>query len=248
MGTFLVLAFLFFLGSLIGWVLELFYRRIVGKKWINPGFLKGPYLPIYGLGLVFMFVVCAIDFSFVGNAVLEHIIKLIVMGAVMTLIEFIGGLIFIKGMNIKLWDYSMRKGNIMGIICPTFSIIWTAIGALYFYVLHPYVIGYVTWFVNNIEFSFVVGAFFGLFIADLVTTLNLSIKIAQYAKELDLVVKYENFKADIKERTLELKQKYGFKQFLNPIHGDIREHLRKYDERRKSKINELKNKINKNKK
>lgn len=49
----LALAFLFFIGSCFGWVLELLYRNLTHrhKKWINPGFCTGPYLPIYGFGL-----------------------------------------------------------------------------------------------------------------------------------------------------------------------------------------------------
>ena len=39
--------FIFYIGSTCGWILELFFRRIVHGKWVNPGFLIGPYLPIY---------------------------------------------------------------------------------------------------------------------------------------------------------------------------------------------------------
>ena len=40
MNVFLTLAFLFFIGSVIGWGLELFFRRIISKgELINPGFL-----------------------------------------------------------------------------------------------------------------------------------------------------------------------------------------------------------------
>lgn len=53
MNVFLTLAFLFFIGSIVGWILELFYRRIVSNgKWINPGFLVGPYLPLYGFRIM----------------------------------------------------------------------------------------------------------------------------------------------------------------------------------------------------
>ena len=51
MQLFLYFVFIFFIGSTLGYVLELFYRRIAGGKWVNPGFLIGPYLPIYGFGL-----------------------------------------------------------------------------------------------------------------------------------------------------------------------------------------------------
>ena len=48
MNYFLRFIFIFFIGCIFGWILEVFYRRIEAKKWINPGFLTGPYLPIYG--------------------------------------------------------------------------------------------------------------------------------------------------------------------------------------------------------
>ena len=53
----LFLQFIFFVGCTLGWILELFFRRIVHGKWVNPGFLVGPYLPIYGFGLVILTVI-----------------------------------------------------------------------------------------------------------------------------------------------------------------------------------------------
>ena len=53
MSYILILAFLFFAGCLIGWGIEVIFRRFEpsnkARKWINPGFLIGPYLPLYGL-------------------------------------------------------------------------------------------------------------------------------------------------------------------------------------------------------
>ena len=53
MSIFLTLAFLFFIGAILGWGLEVFYRRFFSKanperRWINPGFCTGPWLPLYG--------------------------------------------------------------------------------------------------------------------------------------------------------------------------------------------------------
>lgn len=61
MNMFLTLAYLFFIGSTLGWVAELLYRRFLSganpeRKWINPGFCVGPYgqyilgKPANGLG------------------------------------------------------------------------------------------------------------------------------------------------------------------------------------------------------
>ena len=53
MNLFLTLAFLFFIGAITGWVIEVLFRRFLSsanpeRKWINPGFCTGPYLPLYG--------------------------------------------------------------------------------------------------------------------------------------------------------------------------------------------------------
>ena len=65
MNMFLTLAYLFFIGSTLGWVAELLYRRFLSganpeRKWINPGFCVGPYVPLYGFGLCILFVLAAI--------------------------------------------------------------------------------------------------------------------------------------------------------------------------------------------
>ena len=130
MSEILVFAFLFFIGSCLGWCMEVVFRRFFSKsnperKWINPGFLTGPYLPIYGFGLWGMYFVSMLSsVNMTGNEAADAVIILVTMAVVMTLIEYIAGLIFIKGMNLKLWDYTEMKGNIQGIICPQFSVIW----------------------------------------------------------------------------------------------------------------------------
>lgn len=42
MNLILNFIFIFYIGSTIGWVVELIFRRIVHGKWVNPGFLIGP--------------------------------------------------------------------------------------------------------------------------------------------------------------------------------------------------------------
>ena len=71
MEFFLTLTFLFAVGALCGWVIELFFRRLNSKKWINPGFLHGPYLPLYGFGLVFP-VYRSTEFLLYGFAMRLH--------------------------------------------------------------------------------------------------------------------------------------------------------------------------------
>ena len=62
----LALAFLFYWGAIEGWVIEFLFRNLIshkgprGKYFINPGFCKGPWLPIYGIGLAVMFLISAL--------------------------------------------------------------------------------------------------------------------------------------------------------------------------------------------
>ena len=44
--------------------------------------------------------------------------------AVITLIEFVFGVIFNLVLKKRVWDYSDRPFNILGQICPLFSVVW----------------------------------------------------------------------------------------------------------------------------
>lgn len=199
MTKLLTLCFLFFVGSCIGWCIEVVFRRIfTAKKWINPGFLTGPYLPLYGFGVVGMYLICLIPID-TGMPWLNAIITIAIAGVVMTVIEYLAGLIFIKGMRVKLWDYSDRWGNIQGIICPLFSLIWLAVAALYYFVIDPFVIQWVEWFVSNMPFAFVVGYFFGVFTIDFAHSIHLTVKLRKFAADHNVVVRYEKVKESVKE-------------------------------------------------
>ena len=82
MEIFLILTFLFAVGALCGWVLELFFRRFNSKKWINPGFLHGPYLPLYGFGLALLFLIARIPLGGISAVWLRYVVLLAVICAV----------------------------------------------------------------------------------------------------------------------------------------------------------------------
>ncbi len=206
----LVVAFLFFVGSVFGWCLEVLFRRFfTAKKWINPGFLTGPYLPLYGFGVAGLFGISRIPMD-TGYAWLDAVLIILIMGVAMTLIEYIAGLIFIKGMKIKLWDYSNRWGNIQGIICPLFSLFWLLVSAFFYFVIDEPVIEAVRWFVHHIEFAFVVGIFFGVFFVDLGHSLHLAARMKKFACEHGIVVHYEKLKETLREKREAAKEKVGF--------------------------------------
>lgn len=205
MSLFLAFCFLFFIGSLVGWVLELLYAKLTMKKIINPGFFVGPWVPIYGFGL------CVVTFIYivVTKYDINPFLSIVIMGICLTLIELIAGLIF-KKMDVRLWDYSDRWGNYKGIICPFFSIIWLVGSFIYYYLFAPYVINLLLWFSKHLGFSLYIGMFLGLFIVDVFYSFNILTIIRKYAKENNIEVKYEDFKRHIKERQEKRREKYSF--------------------------------------
>lgn len=226
--TILVYILLFMTGSMSGWVLELFYRRFFSsnnpeRKWINPGFLLGPCLPLYGFGLMTLFTMSMIPYLSTDNpSTSKVVVCIIVMGIMMTIIELIAGIIFVQGMHIKLWDYSDEWLNFKGIICPKFSLIWTVLGALYYFFIQPEILKLVKWFNDNISFSFFVGAFTGIFFVDLVYSLNLMNSVKTFAKKHKIVVRYDDlrsssrvligeFKESVLQKLIDTKDKVGDK-------------------------------------
>lgn len=131
MSNFLILAFLFSMGCLIGWGIEVLFRRFQPSnkehRRINPGFLAGLEKYIY-----------------TDNPLLQKILLFALMAVAMTLIELIAGEIFIVKMHVKLWDYTDNRGNYKGIICPLYSFIWAVLGAVYYFLIHPHILNALT--------------------------------------------------------------------------------------------------------
>ena len=199
----IIISTLFVSGSLIGWLIELFYRRFISqKRWMNPGFLTGPYLPIYGFGVVGLYAISNIPLS-TGILFLDVMIKILLIGLGMTLIEFIAGLIFIKFFKVKLWDYSDRFGNIMGIICPLYSLFWIIVGSVYYFLINPFYVNGITWISENLIYTYFIGIVIGMMIVDFSYSIHLATKLKYYKELQDS--RFEDFKKYIKGKIKELK-------------------------------------------
>ena len=199
-----IISTLFVIGSLIGWIIELFFRRFVSqKKWMNPGFLTGPYLPIYGFGVLVLYGVSNLSLG-ISNQPVDIIVHILVIGVGMTVVEFIAGLIFIKGLKVKLWDYSDRKGNIMGIICPSFSLIWLVVGSLYYFLLNPFLVEGISWISENLIYTYFVGMVMGAMAVDFAYSIHLATKLKEYKEIANL--RFEDFKKELKNRLKNIRK------------------------------------------
>ena len=231
----LVITFLFAAGCMIGWCLEFGYRNLIshegprGRYFINPGFCRGPWLPIYGIGLTVMFLITWFLTPDVGTVFVPLI--LIGIGLSMTLIEFIGGFLLLHLLNMRLWDYRKFRGNILGFVCPQFSLIWTALGALYYLFVHPLAIDGLIWLSHNLAFSFMIGLFCGLFIIDFNLSNQDAMVIREFGEDEAVVIKYEELRQLIQEHRLQNAQKARFFNQTSGGDSDLRMFLEKNRDR-----------------
>lgn len=127
------LVLLFFVFSVLGWCMEVLLKYIQYHRFINRGFLIGPYCPIYGSGIVFITVMVSIlsgmessvgttfSISFIGCGILEY--------AVSYYLE--------KRFHARWWDYSTKPMNLHGRIWIGNLILFGIGGTLVIEVINP---------------------------------------------------------------------------------------------------------------
>ena len=104
------LILLFFSYAFIGWCIEVTLKYFQFHRFINRGFLTGPWLPIYGSGAVL------ITIAVKGIAPLESsigttfVISLLLCG----LLEYMTSYILEKRFHARWWDYSQKPMNLHG--------------------------------------------------------------------------------------------------------------------------------------
>lgn len=109
--------FFFYLYSFMGWCFESAYVSISDRKLTNRGFLRGPFLPIYGCGAIMMLVV---SMPFRDNLVLTYLAGCV--GA--TALEYVTSVVMEALFKVSYWDYSHLKFNFQGRICLSSTLTW----------------------------------------------------------------------------------------------------------------------------
>ena len=62
--------FFFFFYSFFGWCFESTYVSLHEKRFVNRGFIRGPFLPLYGTGALMMLIV---SMPFQDNLILTYV-------------------------------------------------------------------------------------------------------------------------------------------------------------------------------
>lgn len=177
--NFYELVWIFIIYAFIGWCTEVAYATLNTGKFVNRGFLNGPYCPIYGCGVVI--VVAAL------TPIKENLFILFAGSLLLTsTLEYITGFVLEKVFHNKWWDYSDKPFNIHGYVCLKFSIYWGLACTFIMEIVHPAIYTFIT------KIPFVIGVilvviFAGAFILDMCVTVSTILKFNKRLRLLDEV-------------------------------------------------------------
>lgn len=198
----------FVLYSFVGWVCETIFCSIAAKKFINRGFLSGPFCPIYGTGAVLVILL----FSRYHDDLLALFFLSIV---VTSIVEYITSWLLETLFHLSLWDYSNKPFNLNGRICLRNSVLFGLMSVAMVEWIHPFV----QRMLSNLPQTALILAVVLLsvyFIADLVLTARALVQINREAghrqTELEGLAEIRN--EILQRRQQERRQKFQHRRVL----------------------------------
>ena len=124
---------LFLTYSFLGWTMEVIGKLIQYKRFINRGFLIGPYCPIYGTGALLITFLLK---RYTNDPITLFIMAILVCGT----LEYLTSYFMEKIYHARWWDYSQRKFNINGRVCLNTIIPFGLLGMFIMYVSNPFLL------------------------------------------------------------------------------------------------------------
>lgn len=121
--------FFFYFYCFCGWCVESAYVSVKDRKLTNRGFMRGPFLPIYGSGAIMMLLV---SIPFQDSIVLTYIAGCV--GA--TILEYVTGVVMEALFQVRYWDYSDQKFNFQGHVCLGTTLSWGVLTILMTEIIH----------------------------------------------------------------------------------------------------------------
>lgn len=120
----------FYLYSFLGFLLEVAFARASGHpKRDRKCLILLPLCPVYGLGACLI-----LGLAPLGSGPLWVALS---GGLAATGAELVLGAFYRYVLGVKFWDYEGIPGSLGGLVCPVFSLCWTALALLLVYGVHP---------------------------------------------------------------------------------------------------------------
>lgn len=167
---------LFLIYSFMGWSIEVVNVFIHSKKFVNRGFMIGPYCPIYGFSAIIMIFYLS---QYRDNPLTVFLLAVFVC----SLMEYIVSYVMEKLFNARWWDYSDRKFNINGRVCLLNAFLFGLLGVLLVYFVNPFLSDLLLK-INDKVLVIVSIILLVLFIGDFIISMYVTYKLKYSIKEL----------------------------------------------------------------
>lgn len=165
---------LFMIYAILGWIMEVVLGLVQNRKFVNRGFLIGPYCPIYGFGGVAITLLLSNFMKTIETTSLADSIWIstIVIMCICGTLEYLTSYLMEKLFHARWWDYHRFKFNINGRVCLETLVPFTIIGQIMLRYGSPTFLGWINSIPNNwlhvITFTILV-----ILIADVSTSYNI---------------------------------------------------------------------------
>ena len=175
---------LFFSYAILGWIMEVVLSLIQHKKFINRGFMIGPYCPIYGAGgtAISMFLQ-----GYKESPIVLFCVAIVICGV----LEYLTSYIMEKVFKARWWDYSKKKYNINGRVCLETIIPFGLLGCFIIYVLNPSILYALNKIPEN-TLNVIVGIFTSLFVIDFIISFFVISRLRSTVKQVNTDYTYDN--------------------------------------------------------
>ena len=186
---------LFMIYSFMGWCMEVLTVLIPKKKFVNRGFLIGPYCPIYGYG-------CLLIIILLKNNLDDPLALFLKAIVICSLLEYFTSFFMEKLFNARWWDYSNKKFNINGRICLETMLPFGILACLVMYVLNPFFESKIN-LLPDLAVLIIAGILFVIYLVDNIVSFKI---ISGFSKTVKKVAKDSTEEITNKVRSV-LKQK-----------------------------------------
>lgn len=236
---------LFTIYSIMGWLMEVVLGLIQHHKFVNRGFLIGPYCPIYGFGGVAITLLLGNFMQTMEKvSLLDSIwISTIVIMCICGTLEYVTSYLMEKLFHARWWDYHRFKLNINGRICLETLLPFTIIGQIILRYGNPVFLG----LIGNINQPWL----------HIITIIIICIFATDASVSYNIIHSFKKISNEAKDNTEEITKKVKeiisktwrgrrlVSAFPNVDIDIIRERIRKRVEESKERIEKKKEEIEK---
>lgn len=195
--------FYFIVYSIAGWLCEDVYVGIGKRKFVNRGFLYGPYCPIYGCGaLIVLYPLMLLG---------DYPVLVFFGGMILTsALEYFTSWLMEKLFHEKWWDYSTYKFNINGRVCLLNSTLFGLMSLVVVFGIQPFVERWAR-SIPLQTMEIFLGAFTVCFVTDLIVTCVHLIKRRNVLQKMHAQIETmrEQFEADTMQRRLDMETQFA---------------------------------------